>query len=188
MASLTDTRTSYGWISIALHWLGAGAVIALYLLGDAIHKAPDRDALIAAIWLHVGVAILLYALLAGRIIWRLSQPRVEKPAQSKPLSLLATVTQWALLALIAFQLISGPLTVWTRGSAIKVFDWFEIPSPLARMPELHEFMEVAHGWGAKIILAAIILHVLGALKHAIIDRNGTLMRMIRAGSELRERG
>ena len=45
---LKDSRTSYGWISIVFHWSAAAGVIALYLLGDAIHKAPDREAMIAA--------------------------------------------------------------------------------------------------------------------------------------------
>ncbi|NHK26774.1 cytochrome b [Parvularcula flava] len=187
MASLRDTKGSYGWISIALHWAGAASIIALYLLGDAIHDAQGREARIAAIWLHVGIAMLLYAIMAGWIVWRLSQRRPERVQQAKPLSALSTTIHWLLLALIVFQLISGPVTVWTIGVPIKVFDWFAIPGPFGRMPEAHDFIGMLHGWAARIILFAVIVHVLGALKHAIIDRDGTLMRMLKAGSPLKHR-
>ncbi|MBD3765988.1 MAG: cytochrome b/b6 domain-containing protein, partial [Rhodobacterales bacterium] len=41
----------------------------------------------------------------------------------------------------------------------------------------------AHGLFAWVLIGAIALHVAGALKHALIDRDGTLARMVtgRAG-------
>ena len=185
MASLRDTKESYGRVSIALHWAGAASIIALYILGDAINGAQGREARIAAIWLHVGVAMLLYLIMAGWIVWRLTQRRPDRVPQSKPLSALSATVHWLLLALVVFQLVSGPITVWTIGVPIKVFDWFAIPGPFGRMPEAHDYIGMLHGWAAKIILFAAIVHVLGALKHAIIDRDGTLMRMLKAGSTLK---
>ncbi|MEM8771807.1 MAG: hypothetical protein AAGD92_09185 [Pseudomonadota bacterium] len=49
-----------------------------------------------------------------------------------------------LLALdVVFLTATGLLTVWARGSALKVFDWFAIPSPVERMNGPYEFLEAA---------------------------------------------
>lgn len=38
---LANTRTAYGWMSISLHWISAGGVLALYLLGERMEEASD---------------------------------------------------------------------------------------------------------------------------------------------------
>ena len=83
----------------------------------------------------------------------------------------------ALLAAIAVLLVSGPLAVWSGGRAINVFGWFALPSPMGEMPALHKALEVAHGLAAKVMLFSIAAHVLAALKHALVDRDGTLWRI-----------
>ena len=40
--SLTNTRAAYGWIAIALHWISAVGVTALYFLGERMEDAADR--------------------------------------------------------------------------------------------------------------------------------------------------
>jgi cytochrome b561 len=60
-----------------------------------------------------------------------------------------------------------------------VFDVFSIPSPFAaRNQGVHEFAELMHAIGRWAHCRAISLHVLGALKHAFIDRDGVLRRML----------
>lgn len=40
-----------------------------------------------------------------------------------------------------------------------------------------------HGWGDYLIIGAVVLHIVGALKHHLIERDGTLRRML--GAEVR---
>ena len=40
-ATLSDRADRYGWISIALHWLVALAVIALWIIGKSISGSPN---------------------------------------------------------------------------------------------------------------------------------------------------
>jgi cytochrome b561 len=84
-----------------------------------------------------------------------------------------------LLLAILIQFISGPLAIWSGGRDINVFDLFAIPTPFAERNEaVHEGAEVAHAIGRWMLLSLIVLHVLGALKHAFIDRDGVLRRML----------
>ena len=56
----------------------------------------------------------------------------------------------ALVAAVIFLIVTGPITVWTYGSALKVFDWFAIPSPTGKAPALHSFVEQAHVYVARV--------------------------------------
>jgi cytochrome b561 len=42
----------------------------------------------------------------------------------------------------------------------------------------HELLEGIHGTTANVILALVTLHVLGALKHLFIDKDGVFERML----------
>lgn len=177
--SLRNTPTAYGWAAIALHWTSAGAVIALYLLGEQMEEAAGRVEKLAAMRTHVSVGVLLFALLAARLLWSVSQPPPRALGRSAPLRLVARVVQGLFLAMIAILILSGPLVIWSTGNPIGVFDWFAIPSPFpGRVEWLHEAAELVHKTASKLFWPLIILHVLGGLKHLVIDRDRTLQRML----------
>jgi cytochrome b561 len=181
--SIGNTRQAHGWVAIALHWISAVGMTALYFLGERMEDAPDRAAGIAARNLHVSVGMLLFAFLAARILWSLSQP---KPAslETRPLFRIAAIVVHVLfLLMIALLLVTGPLSVWSTGRPIQVFDLFSLPSPFsARAPTIHEFAEEVHEAASKLFWPLIILHVGGALKHLVVNRDRTLQRMLWVGA------
>jgi len=176
--SLADTRSSYGWVSIALHWLVAAAVIYLYINGEqfaGMGRSPTAGALRA---LHNSLGAVASVLIAIRIAWRAWQgaPAVPGP---RSLALLAHLVQWALLATLAFLCVSGFLAIWSGGRPVDVFGLLSLPPPIGRDGALHRAMEEWHGIAANLMLALVALHVLAAVKHAVIDRDGVLSRMLR---------
>jgi cytochrome b561 len=175
---MKDTENGYGGVSILLHWLAAITMIALFVLGQAAEDATDSDRK-ALLGLHISIAISMYLILVGRIGWRLfnGRPRVLIQ-QSKPLMLLAHWIPIILLAGLALMLLSGPIMVWSKGYPINIFRLISLPSPLGKMETLHEVMEALHKLGAKLLFFAFALHMLGVLKHLIIDRDNTLKRML----------
>ena len=175
---MKDTENGYGGVSILLHWVAAITMIALFVLGQAAEDATDSDRK-ALLGLHISIAISMYLILVGRIGWRLfnGRPRVLIQ-QSKPLMLLAHWIPIILLAGLALMLLSGPIMVWSKGYPINIFGLISLPSPLGKMETLHEVMEVLHKLGAKLLFFAFALHMLGVLKHLIIDRDNTLKRML----------
>jgi len=85
------------------------------------------------------------------------------------------------------MLLSGPIMVWSKGYSINVFGMINLPSPLSKMETLHEVMEALHKVGAKILFFSFILHVLGVLKHLIIDRDNTLKRILVPSKKVMEK-
>lgn len=177
--SFTNTRQAYGWGAIALHWISAVGVIALYFLGERMEEAPDRAAKMAAQDIHVSVGVLLFTFLAARLLWSASQPK-PSPLEAKRLfRLAAAAVQVVFLIMVAVLLVTGPLSVWSMGRPIEVFNLFAMPSPLqGPAPAVHELAEQIHGAASKLFWPLIALHVAGALKHLVVDRDGTLQRML----------
>jgi cytochrome b561 len=179
LVALINSRESYGWLTIALHWIAGLGVIAMVTTGLEAQFAHDRAAHSALMGLHVATGATLFVFFAARIALHYAQPRPEKPSQAGWLNIAAAVSQNLLLIGLLIQIISGPLAVWSGAHAINVFDIVKLPSPFAaRNKELHEACELAHLIGRVIIFVVLPVHVLGALKHLVFDRDGAFTRML----------
>jgi len=178
-----DTRSGYGWVSIALHWVAAALVLTMWTLGTMSQTNVEADAAWYA-HLHMSIGVSAYALLWARIMWRFTVGHPEPhPGQSALLFPLAKYFHYLFLIAIGVMLVSGPLMVWSGGDAVEVFA-LSIPSPFAAWRELHDLLRRVHGVTATVIILGVILHILAALKHIVINRDGTFDKiMIADGAE-----
>ena len=179
---LTNTKQTYGWIAISLHWIAGLGVIALYTIGFLAGRAEDahdRASHLALMGLHISLGATLLVFALARVLWRLSQMQPDEPAQPMALKLAARWTQRLLLLAIVIQFTSGPLLVWAGGHSINIFNQFSIPSPFAtRQVEIARLAGIAHYVGRTLILVLVPLHILGALKHVVFDRDGSFERIL----------
>ena len=110
-----DTRTGYGWISIALHWLTAIVILSLWFIGSSI-QADVANGSQSTLQLHTSIAISAYVLIWARIVWRFMQghpgPLTE---QAGVFHTIGKYAHYIILIAVAIMLISGPLMVWSRG-------------------------------------------------------------------------
>jgi cytochrome b561 len=176
---LGNRADNYGWVTIALHWITAAAVIALYIIGEGYGFPDTREGHRAAIGLHISIAMLAWIFLLARIIWYFAQKEPPPPDQHWSLALLSRIVRYGLLLIIAVQIVTGPLMIWFEARPIPVFDWFMIPSPFSvSHHEWHEMIEPIHTTAGSLVLPFVGLHVLGALKHLIIDRDRIFQRIL----------
>ena len=177
-----NSDRAYGTLSVVLHWISAAGVIWLYFLGENIEHAKEdrlpREEVRAMIDFHASIGAIFFIFLLARIVNHYAQRQPAKPAQNRYLSLLASAVIQLFLLMIAVQLITGPLVIWTRPAPVEIFDWFAIPSPFAARQEwLHETAEEIHALAPNLFWPLIALHVAGALKHLFLDKNRTALRM-----------
>ncbi len=180
---LKNTSTAYGWIAIALHWIAAVGVIWLYFLGEAIEHAKadglPREEIITAIRFHISMGMVFILFLAARIVSHIVQRQPTPPAQQRYLHWLSRTVMWLFLLMIGTQIVTGPILVWTRPSDIAVFGVVLFPSPFSEEVKwLHEGAEFVHQTAPNLFWPLIVLHVAGALKHFLFDRDNTLQRML----------
>jgi cytochrome b561 len=175
----SDTTNGYGWISIALHWLTAIAILTIWFIGSSITAQEDMAEYERLLRLHTSIAIAAYALLWVRIAWRFVKGHPGPlPGQAGAFYAIGKFTHYAILIAIALMLVSGPLMVWARGADIHVFDWFAIPGPFGMNMPLYDVMHTIHVWCSRVIIAGTLLHIGGVYKHAAFNQDGTFGKML----------
>lgn len=167
-----DRTRGYSAASVVAHWLAAILVIALLVTHSA---ARDTTGYV----FHVSGGAIAGLFLLWRVWHRVRRGMADAPRQAAILNLAARVVHWGLLLLIAVVVISGYLLPWSLGEALDVFG-VGIPSPMDAAPALHEVLERMHDVAGHLFMPLLALHVAGAVKHAIFDRRGAALRMIRS--------
>lgn len=179
---LTNTDKGYGWASILLHWLAAIGVLTMLAIGlraDALEEAHDHAGHIAFMGWHISIGASLLVIALLRVFAHYAQRQPDPPAQPPPLRIIARATHHLLLLAILILFVSGPLTVWSGGRPIRIWDAIALPSPFAARNEgVHEFAENLHAVGRYMLYVLVPLHVAGALKHLLIDRDTVFKRML----------
>jgi cytochrome b561 len=179
----SDTRTGYSWISIALHWLTAIIILALWFIGSSI-QADVANGSQSTLQLHTSIAISAYALLWARIVWRFVKGHPGPlPEQAGAFYTLGKYTHYAILVAVGVMLISGPLMVWSRGEVIHVWDWFTIPGPFDANMTFFSVAHSIHVWGSRIVIIGTMLHIGGVYKHAAFNQDGTFSKMLVASRD-----
>lgn len=176
---LKNSATQYGLIARLLHSIVALTVIGLFAVGLYMTDLTYYDELYktAPHW-HKSIGVLLALTMIFRVIWRVTNvtPTAE-PSHSQLIKLASHAGHILLYMLIFGIVISGYLISTADGSAISVFDWFEIPATLQGIDKQEDIAGEIHELLAFGLIGFAVLHGIAALKHHIIDKDNTLRKM-----------
>ncbi len=195
--SLHNTSLSYGPVARGLHWATAVLIVLMIPLGFAAETLADSanapgatpsDAAIARVIflfsLHKTLGVLVFFLALSRLIWMILQ---TKPAPLHPdrrtETFLAETVHFALYG----ALVLVPLSGWLHHAAATGFApiWWPFGQSLPFVPKdaaLSHVFSALHGLSVWVLIGALALHIAGALKHHLIDKDTTLSRMTRGTS------
>ena len=176
---MTDDRTRYDAVAIALHWLVVALIIASWALGLYMVELPLSPQKLKYISWHkwLGVTIFLTAL--WRVAWRVTHPAPPPPDSMPSWQCVAMGVSHLLLYLLVIVI---PLTGWLFSSASGVptvyLGWVQIPDVVANDKLFAEQLRQAHV-SLNVMLSVIVcIHVVAALKHHFFDRDEVLVRML----------
>ncbi|WP_170330985.1 cytochrome b/b6 domain-containing protein [Ruegeria arenilitoris] len=195
---LTNTISSYGGVTKAFHWLTALLILTALPLGwvaesmahaiyDPSIASTEEDIARAArlFSLHKTIGITVFFVALARILWALTQ---TKPgllnAENKPEAFAAETVHWLLYG----SLVLVPLSGWVHHAAAEGFApilWpFGQNLPLVpKSAHLAELTANLHWLFMWTLVGALALHIMGALKHHIVDKDSTLRRMLPGRSD-----
>lgn len=196
--SLANTTNRYGSLSKTFHWLTALLILTLFPLGIVANNmayelqtlsAPADDLVARTAWLFslhktLGVIVFFVALL--RILWALNQPKPGMLHPDRKLeSLAAETVHWLLYG----SLVVVPLSGWIHHAAASGFApiWWPFGQNLPLVPKSEAIAAAtggAHWVLTKVLGLALLLHIAGAIKHHVIDKDATLRRMWFGRSEV----
>jgi cytochrome b561/polyisoprenoid-binding protein YceI len=172
-------QARYSTGAVVLHWLIALALAFQLALGFAM---PHDERGFAMFQLHKSVGIVILLLSLARLAWRLAHrppPAVEGGFNG----LLAKAVHTLLYVFMIGQPLTGWAMVSTDATRIPTLLFGTIPWPHLPLPVgINEAMEQGHMILAWTGLALIVLHVVGALRHQFLVKDGLLRRMGPGGS------
>ena len=177
--SWRNTEERYGFVAAGLHWLIALIVIGLLALGlymTGLKASPDKLNLYA---LHKSVGATVLILVALRLGWRLNGTRVTPLlTHRKWEKFLAHGTHFLLYAALFVMPLTGWIGSSAKGYTVSVFGLFTLPDLVGESKQLAKLCYRIHDTVAWTLIGLIALHVAGALKHHLFDRDATLRRMM----------
>lgn len=171
--SAKSTATRYGSVAIAIHWLSALLIVALFATGLLAAAQVDPAAKLALLRAHLpfGAGALLLTLL--RIVWWLAIDRrpalpADQPGWQRTM---ARAVHLLLYGIVLVTAASGIATVILSGA---------LPAILgsATLPDLETVLPRAvHGLAARVLLVLLALHIGAAFYHQFIRKDRLLGRM-----------
>ncbi|WP_144113418.1 cytochrome b [Paraburkholderia sp. BCC1886] len=171
---------SYSGPAIALHWLIAVLIVCGFYIGWIMTDIPGftPTKLKYFSW-HKWIGVTVFALAVLRVLWRAGH-RAPPLANGTPLWQKGAAH--AVHGLLYLLMLAIPVTGYLYSSAagIQVVYLGIVPLPTLIGPDdaLKVVLRSVHIWLNYTLLVLVILHVLAALKHQFIDRDGLLGRML----------
>jgi cytochrome b561 len=178
---LKNTEQQFGLITKLLHWLSAMVIFGLFAVG---YWMVDLDYYsewyqTAPHW-HESIGMLLLITTIARLMWRTIN---TKPAAIETHTIVvqrsSAIVHVILYLVLFLMMLSGYLIPTADDRVISVFTWFDVPSLGQLFANQEDVAGTIHKYGAYSIIFIATIHALAALKHHLIDKDATLIRMIK---------
>jgi cytochrome b561 len=173
------TLPRYGAIAMLFHWLLAAMIVSALLLGWYMADLPFSLTRVKLFNWHKWLGMTIMLIAALRLSWRLSRPGPALPGTMARWELMLAHASHAAMYLLFFAV---PLIGWARTSAagfpIVWFGILRLPDFVGKDKALAATLAQAHAIAAYLLAALIVLHIAAALKHALVDKDGVMSRMV----------
>ena len=165
-----------------LHWLTSLLVLGIVIPAGVWIKyfEPADEAFKLRLYnVHESVGVIVFVLVLLRLVYRWRNPPPPLPADTPTfVRLAAHAVHIALYALLLLMPIGGFLATNAWGFPLSVFGVLPLPSPVGKDEALAKVFSFLHWSGAIAIGALILGHIVGALYHQFVRRDGLIRRML----------
>lgn len=164
-----DPAANYSLVSVIAHWLGALAVIALFL--------THEDNWIA---LHVSIGLALSIPLLARVFYRFAKGFPRPVDQHPAFNFLARLVMIGMLLAILVTTVTGMLMPLFAGNPYQIFDAASWTTSYSGNAYVYDILDEAHDFAGHAIVPLFILHFIGFLTHFVFKKQGNRTRMLKS--------
>jgi cytochrome b561 len=177
--TLKNTHDRWGAVSQLLHWLVVLLIATIAVIGLTMVDMNNGPSKIKIYALHKSLGLTLLTLVVLRLLWRL-YAGAPKPVEGTPhwQERIASLTHWALYALMFALPISGWVFNSSSGYPLQYFGLFNLPKIAARGEDLAQLSRNLHEYGFWLLLALVLAHAAAAFYHHLFQNDATLTRML----------
>jgi len=168
--------TQYSKRMVIIHWLTLVLLVAAWFLGSSLADATDESkATLAGYVAHMSAGGAILLLTIFRFYFR-HQDGIPAPIGDTPMDKLAKGVHYLLYALLFLLPVSGITIILTSkaGAALLAGDTNLLPKEHVYD---HVFAHSVHGQLVTVLIVLVAVHLLGAIKHQFILKDGLLSRM-----------
>jgi cytochrome b561 len=159
---------------VIVHWLTLVLLVAAWFLGEAVHDARhDGGATIAGYVFHAVAGAVVLLLTFARLAFRRTDG-VPAPLGDTLMDKVAKGLQHLIYVVLILLSVSGMMQILGSdvGAAIMAGDASLLPAKFTGVVA-HEVHEVL----VNVLIALVLVHVLGALKHQFMLKDSIMDRM-----------
>ena len=167
----------YHWSLRIAHWAMSLMILSIIVVGNYMADLPsDAPGKYDFYPLHKSFGLTVLCLALMRIMLKLM---TKAPADTTKgfERVLSKAVQLALYAFMIMMPLSGYFMSIFGGYPVAIFG-YALPSIFEANKEIGAFFYEAHGLLAYVFLGFLALHVLGWLKHLIVDKVNLIQRML----------
>jgi cytochrome b561 len=169
----------YSATAIGLHWLIALLIVCGFYLGWIMTDIPGftPTKLKYFSW-HKWIGVTVFMLAVLRVIWRATHSAPPMPDMPRWQIGVAHLTHFLLYVLMLVIPASGYLYSSAAGLQVVYLGVLPLPTIIGPDKALKATLRLVHIALNYTLLVLVAMHVLAALKHHFIDRDGLLGRML----------
>ena len=184
----SDPSGRYTTTAALLHWLIAVVVLGMIAFGWLMQEIPKDPvgARANAFNLHKSIGLSVLMLMLARVAWRATHPPPAFPPMPVWQARTARAVHLLLYVCLFVQPLSGYLGSAYSGYPVKFFG-MALPAWAPKNVAIKDAMSTVHLVNSCVLVAALILHFAGALKHVLVDRDGSFRRIWPWGDGARDR-
>lgn len=171
-----QTRLLHGVIALSMITLLA---VGIYMKEFEVYELYDLHKAVGAIVLVIALARVLVRIKEG---WPTALGNMSNAQH-----VAAKAVHWILIVATVLYPLSGLMMSIGGGHGLSIFGWEVVAETVDAVGEVVPVNAAIGGLGHEIhelltffVIAAIVLHVVGALKHHFIDKDDTIRRMFSA--------
>lgn len=175
---MVTPQLQYGPTAKAFHWTVVVLLVVQAPLGWIMHGLRRGQPPDTPLTVHVTFGMAILGLIVLRFFWRLSHPVAPESSLPPWQRVTAEWVHWLLYLVVLLTTLTGWVLDSARGTDIAFVGGAPLPRLVAQGSALGQAIGRWHATMVWVLIALVALHVLSALVHYFIYRDGVMQRIL----------
>jgi cytochrome b561 len=175
------TMLKYRLSARLYHWISAVIVLGMLPVGEYLghFNPPDGPMTDRLYMLHESFGVALWVVVLARLVSRQIHGTPPMPDHAGfVVDIASKLNHLAMYVILLVQPVTGFLANSAGGYGVTWFNVVALPSLIGKDQALSDQLTALHKLGGLALIVLVCIHLLGAIYHGYIRRDGVVSRMV----------